>query len=86
MKTDRDSSSDSSYKSSKEIFKIPDQPLHKKSEAEKRNDRKIKKLEESKKKDNEEMLKMKKQIDELKATIQSNNLPTSRGHTGLERV
>ena len=46
--TDRDSSSDSSNKSSKEVFKVPNQIKHKKNDAE-RYDRKIKKLEESKK-------------------------------------
>jgi len=78
-KTDRDSSSDSSYKSSKEVFKVLDQSMHKKKEAERRNNRKIKKLEESKIKDREKMQEMKKQIDELKAIIQNNNLPTNTG-------
>ena len=75
--TDRDSSSDSSNKSSKEVFKVPNQIKHKKNDAERRYDRKIKKLEESKKKDNEMIQDMEKQIDELKAIIQNNNLPTN---------
>ena len=59
-KTERDSSSDSSYKSSKENFKIPEQPRQKKNEVESKSDKKIKKLEESKKKDSEKMQEMKK--------------------------